>query len=143
MSKLQNGNAKVEDTAKVEDIAKVEETAKVEELTPADRLKALGLTPEMLVEALKSQGYGVVTPVARVGRMSAVSQEDKRVIRLLAKDNPKQKGSAARARFALYRDGMTVAEYFAACMQAGFTKRNVSDDLRYDQEHGSIKIDAA
>jgi hypothetical protein len=36
------------------------------------------------------------------------------IIRLLATENPKRAGTAAHARFAALRDGMTVADYIAA-----------------------------
>jgi hypothetical protein len=36
------------------------------------------------------------------------------IIRLLATENPKREGTAAHARFAALRDGMTVADYCAA-----------------------------
>jgi len=48
-----------------------------------------------------------------------------RRIRLLVKANPK-KGKAA-LRFAKYRDGMTVEEYFRACEPLGPPKHAVFD----------------
>ena len=56
------------------------------------------------------------------------------VIKLLVKDNPKQKGSAAHGRFALYRDGMTVKSFLDAGGSRG--------DLSWDRGHGFIQVGA-
>ena len=57
---------------------------------------------------------------------------DGAVITLLKKENPRRPGSAAYNRFALYRDGMTVAEYLAAGKKAGLKTRrsNVTTDAK-------------
>lgn len=57
---------------------------------------------------------------------------DDAAVKMLAGSNPKREGSAARARFANYRDGMTVKEALAA----GIT----TPDLVYDAKHGFIEI---
>jgi hypothetical protein len=55
------------------------------------------------------------------------------VITLLADKNPKREGSAAHARFELYKTGQTVAEALAA----GLT----TSGFHYDTSHGFISID--
>jgi hypothetical protein len=53
-------------------------------------------------------------------------------ITLLAKENPKLKGSACFKRFAKYRSGMKVE----AALTAGLRR----DDLRWDVAHGFIRV---
>ena len=52
---------------------------------------------------------------------------------LLTNVNPKRKGCAAEGRFALYKDGMTQAEF----LDAGGT----TPDLAYDTSHGFIAVE--
>lgn len=54
------------------------------------------------------------------------------VITILATYNPKRKNSGGHARFELYKDGMTVAEYVAIGGKAA--------DIRYDIAKGNIEI---
>lgn len=54
------------------------------------------------------------------------------VIRLVAETNPKRGKSAER--FAIYRDGMTVAEFLA--------EGGLRADLAWDAEHGYISLEA-
>jgi hypothetical protein len=60
-------------------------------------------------------------------------------IKVLVEENPKREGSMAHKCFALYRDGMTVAEY---CEKANKLRdRNVGLFLvGYDVEHGYIRV---
>lgn len=58
--------------------------------------------------------------------------QDGQKIKLLVKENPKREGTGAYERFAIYKNGMTVAQYLAA---GG--KRS---SLKYDTEHGFIEI---
>lgn len=53
-------------------------------------------------------------------------------IRLLRKDNPKRPGTKSRDRFALYRDGMSVAEF----LKAGGKRADIS----WDTKHGFIEV---
>lgn len=55
--------------------------------------------------------------------------------------NPKRKGSASHARFALYRRGMTVAEYVAAAEATGVSHRKALKDVYYDRDKGYIGIE--
>jgi hypothetical protein len=57
------------------------------------------------------------------------------VIRINVDGNPKREGTLAYARFALYEDGMTVAEYVAAGGR--------SSDVHYDSAHGDITLEVA
>ena len=59
-------------------------------------------------------------------------QGDDHVITLLVTDNPRKPGTGAAIRFALYRTGMTVAEYVAA----GGQRSNIATDVG----RGSISV---
>ena len=63
--------------------------------------------------------------------------DENAIITVLAEDNPKREGSAARARFDLYRDGMTVREAKANGLWA--------TDIAYDSDPGRnfIKLTTA
>ena len=64
---------------------------------------------------------------------------DGAVITVLATDkNPK--GGKAEGRFALYRDGQTVAEYVAASVKAGNPKALARNDVRWDLVAGFISV---
>lgn len=54
------------------------------------------------------------------------------IITLFAETNPKREGTSAHTKFALYRTGMTQAEF----LKAGGT----SADIRWDVKHGFIHI---
>jgi len=56
------------------------------------------------------------------------------VIRINVTVNPKREGSLAHTRFALYEDGMTIAEYIAAGGR--------SSDVHYDAGRGDITLEA-
>lgn len=56
-------------------------------------------------------------------------------ITLLVTKNPKKAGSKAHARYALYKNGMTVSQFLAA----GGSRK----DLTWDVEHKHIEIKAA
>jgi hypothetical protein len=47
------------------------------------------------------------------------------IITVLAEENPKNKGTLAFQRFALYQSGMTIAEYVAAGGRTGDIKNDV------------------
>lgn len=56
----------------------------------------------------------------------------KAIITIKTIDNPKRMGTLAYARFELYKDGMTVAEYVAAGGRTG--------DVIYDMAEGYISL---
>jgi hypothetical protein len=60
---------------------------------------------------------------------------NKQVITLLRKENPKRKGSKSFARFALYVDGMSVADF----LKAGGTR----GDINWDVAHEHISLTPA
>lgn len=62
-------------------------------------------------------------------------RNDADVIRVTVDKNPKREGSEAHDRFALYRDGMTLAEYVAAGGRRS--------DLAYDTKHGFVTVEKA
>lgn len=73
------------------------------------------------VKTSKANGAG------RAGRFKGDSK-----ITLLAKENPKRKGTGGHRRFEKYKSGMTVAD----ALKAGLTR----PDLLWDSKHGFIKI---
>ena len=73
-----------------------------------------------------------ITLVAARKRMQYTQKLDPRVITSIA-PNPKKPGSKAYARYSLYSEGMTVQQYLVAGGE--------SSDIRYDVEHGFIKVD--
>lgn len=77
-----------------------------------------------------------------------VSHSDDWKIKLLTTTNPKRETSDAHARFALYRDGMTVREYLDACAGLGqllngepMPTFRFRSDVKWDEEHGFISIE--
>lgn len=65
-------------------------------------------------------------------RGPAGTYADDATIQVLVKDNPKKAGSASAKRFAIYKSGMTVAEF----LKAGGTRA----DLAWDAKHEFVKI---
>ena len=57
----------------------------------------------------------------------------KAIIKLVQNTNPKRAGTLAFQRYALYRDGMTVAEYVAAGGRTG--------DVNHDATEGYITLE--
>ncbi len=70
--------------------------------------------------------------------------QDNYRIEVRVADNPKRKGSKAHARFALYRDGMTVAEFKAACVKhdgkSARPAHRYLADLHWDEKHQFITV---
>ena len=60
------------------------------------------------------------------------------VITLVATENPKTR--TARARFAAYTTGMTVAQYTAATKKLGATSAMALRDVAWDAKQGYIKL---
>lgn len=79
--------------------------------------------------AKKASAKKAAKPEAKKGRPSANADGK---IKVLAKENPKRKGSEAYKRFAKYVTGMTVAE----ALKKGVT----SADIAYDKKHGFISV---
>lgn len=80
-----------------------------------------------------SGGLGTVRGNASMGTYAPadlISANHK--VRLLVASNPKRIGSASRARFALYRPGMTVAQAISAGVR--------SADVRWDLAHQFIEL---
>lgn len=61
--------------------------------------------------------------------------DKKAIITVLTQDNPKRKNTLAYTRFALYRTGMSVADYVAAGGRTG--------DVLYDVAEGYISLATA
>jgi hypothetical protein len=75
----------------------------------------------------------VTAPAA--AKTSAVSGTD--VIRVSVSANPKKAGSAAAARFALYKDGMTVDDY----VKAAGSRKQALVDMAWDRKRGFIAFE--
>jgi hypothetical protein len=57
------------------------------------------------------------------------------------KPNEKLPGSKARHRYALYVDGMSVAQYVFACKSTGAPRAgDALLDIQWDIDHGFIKV---
>jgi hypothetical protein len=65
------------------------------------------------------------------------------VIRKLVADNPKKPEGKSYARFALYEDGITVAQYVQRSVDAGNTASLAHADLRWDTKKGFIAVSEA
>lgn len=68
-------------------------------------------------------------------RGAAVKRSDTRKIAWVSEKNPKKPGSAAHAKFALYRVGMTIDEF----VSAGGTLA----DVKWDTERSFVKLEDA
>jgi len=77
-------------------------------------------------------GEDAVTHQKR-GRGPDAKHADDQIVRLLVEENPKKVGSKSHARFALYRDGMSVGDF----LKAGGRRA----DLIWDQRKGFVKIE--
>lgn len=66
---------------------------------------------------------------------------DDRRITVLAETNPKARGSKSEARFAVYKDGMTVGEYVLAVRALGRGRRVAIRDITWDVDHGYIRLE--
>lgn len=67
------------------------------------------------------------------------------IVRLVVTENPKNKNTASRARFDLYKDGMTVRDYCVAADKLESEKGNGAThymkDIRWDQEKNFITLE--
>lgn len=54
--------------------------------------------------------------------------------------NPKRPGFKAHARYEIYSTATTLAEYYELLSEAEVEKKYSRPDLRYDEEHGHLKI---
>lgn len=84
-----------------------------------------GLTGPKELKLAMYKVLGVEPPVA--GTIA-----DTRVIRLVVEKNPKREGSESATRFALYKTGMTVADFLKAGGRAG--------DVAWDVKHKFITL---
>jgi hypothetical protein len=70
-----------------------------------------------------------MTEIVKIRRRAS----KKAIIKLLMADNPKRAGTLAAERYALYHDGMTVADYLAAGGRTG--------DVNHDATEGYIALE--
>ena len=77
-----------------------------------------------------------------VGEASAPLRGDRRVITVLAKENPKRAGTVANTRFALYKNGMVVEDFVALCAKKiGDDRAKSMRDLNWNMGMGYIKVE--
>lgn len=78
-----------------------------------------------------------------IKNLGFVHRDSNKIIHILVSENPKQTGSKAAKRFALYREGMTVYEYYMECRNklGGNSWHSAKTDIDYDQEHGFIRLE--
>ena len=95
-------------------------SVQLDKMTPDALRRKLGVKPEK--KAKKSK--------PKTERKPRAAFDPEANINLLVTENPKRGGSAVR--YALYKDGMTVAEYIAA--------GGTPDDLRWDAAHKYISV---
>jgi hypothetical protein len=65
------------------------------------------------------------------------------VIHLKVESNPKKPSGKSYARFALYEDGMTVAQYVQRSVEAGNKETVAIADLRWDTARKFIEVSEA
>src|SRR5688572_20764989 len=53
---------------------------------------------------------------------------------------PNPKRGKAAARYALYRNGMTIESYIASCTKLNVPTRTARADIAWDLQHGFIKL---
>jgi len=54
--------------------------------------------------------------------------------------NPKREGSKSHARFALYKNNQTVADYIDLAVKGGQSRRSARADIAWDQQHKFIEL---
>lgn len=70
------------------------------------------------------------TKIAAEGKITAVIE------------NPKKPGSRAHSCFSIYRAGQTVAEFIAACGEAGIPEKEAKANIAWDRRKGFITVEA-
>lgn len=81
-----------------------------------------------------------MTTTTKPAATPVASAPAKETIKLLVASNPKKAGSAAFKRFALYKDGMSIAAFKQAVKDKGDPVSLASADLRWDSKHKFIQI---
>lgn len=77
-----------------------------------------------------------------IGKSGATPKGDQRRITVLAEKNPKRPGTAAHARFELYKTGQTVEDFVAACMKKFGDKRSKPiRDIGWDISMKFIRVE--
>jgi hypothetical protein len=132
---------KMNDEQKKMYAAMTPEQKKAYDALPNDTLKAQTFAG-IKAKAAKAAEETKKTKEPKVPKVHAA---DSRVITLVVEKNPKRETSAAHARFALYKTGMTVDAYIATCadklakIQPG-VKRDARADIAWDVKHKHITV---
>jgi hypothetical protein len=72
----------------------------------------------------------------------AASFAPEQVIHVKVESNPKKPSGKSYARFALYEDGLTVAQYVQRSVDAGNKESLAHADLRWDVARKFIEVDS-
>jgi hypothetical protein len=102
----------------------------LEKMTPDQLRIHLGLKTQPKAAKAKSKAKGKAKANGERKPRGAFDPEAK--ISLLVAENPKRKGSAAHTVYALYKDGMSVADFISAGGNYA--------DLRWDVKHKFVKV---
>jgi hypothetical protein len=91
--------------------------------------------------AKQAQKTTTKTKTSTAKKTKPEQKTDNRIIVLLVEENPKKTGSAASAKFELYRGRPTVTEFRAKCRENDKLKNRTS--LNYDIAKEYIKLEKA
>lgn len=104
-------------------------------------------TPNTAPNATRANEQKVVAQAASSAKqVKAAKAEPKpdpklgKKIKLVAEKNPKREGSASHARFALYRNDITVEAYLEACVKKGQQRRAARADIDWDTKRKFIEL---
>ena len=87
----------------------------------------------------RGEGGARIVPLAAVNAARGPGALQRRIT-VLATTNPKRPSGASHARFALYRTGMTMAEYVEAAVRTGVSRPKALKDIYHDRDHGHIAV---
>jgi len=85
----------------------------------------------------ETKGKATAKQATKVNKKLA---RDAQVIEILVTANPKKKGSMAHTQYNLYKNGMTVGEFYKACADCKSKLHPAGGDLKWNSEHGFIKL---
>jgi hypothetical protein len=140
-------------------MAKTEMTNRLDRLTNAQLAEVYNLVSERKISkfsdhstavkrtelALEAAGMDFATHEGRVTVAPVEKKDeirgDQRRITVLADANPKRAGSASHARFALYKSGMVVEDYVAACAKIGVKRAVAIRDIGWDLGMKFIQVE--
>jgi hypothetical protein len=93
----------------------------------------------MLGRSMPPRPHLIVPRTGKRDRTPAVT--DDHVIRILFTDNPGKYGPNRR-RYALLRDGMTVAEFYKAAAPLGYDRTYLRSNITWLIKYGHVRLEA-